>query len=245
MSVRAWRERARISQLELALRAGTTQRHVSFIESGRSTPGRAMLIRLAEALDVPLRDRNALLLAAGFAPVYPETPFGDPGLAPVRRALERVLDGHLPYPAVVVDRAGDLLTANAAFDALVRTAVPELLMPPISVARVLMHPDGLGRRIINFDEWGRHVVDALRRRGNVELASELATLLPERAPGPDHRGHAVPLRLRTDEGELTLLTTLTHFGTAVDVTVAELSLEAFLPADEATEQAFAGWRPPG
>jgi len=234
--LRTWRERARVSQLELALRAGTTQRHVSFVESGRSVPGRAMLIRLAEALDVPLRDRNALLLEAGFAPAYPETRFDDPALGPVRRALERVLDGHLPYPAVVTDRRGDLLAANAAFDALVGDAAPELLAPPVSVARLLMHPEGLGSRIRNFDEWGRHVVDALRRRGNDDLATELAAFLPDHVPTPDHRGHAVPLQLTTPAGELTLLTTLAHFGTALDVTVAELSLESFLPADEATER---------
>ena len=236
--LRNWRERRRISQLELALRAGTTQRHVSFIERGRSTPGRAMVIRLAEALEVPLRERNALLLAAGYAAAYAETPFEHPELAPVRRALERVLRGHLPYPAVLTDGAGQLVGANAAFEALIGGVSPALLAPPVSVARVLLHPHGLAPRIVNLDEWGRHVIDALRHRGQRALADELAALLPPaRAPAPDHRGYAVPLRLR--DPELTLLTTLTHFGTAVDVTVAELSLEAFLPADEATEQALA------
>ncbi|GAB1512389.1 helix-turn-helix transcriptional regulator [Actinophytocola sp. KF-1] len=232
-----------MSQLELAARAGTTQRHVSFIESGRSAPGRAMVIRLAESLEVPIRERNDLLLAAGFAPVYPRTALDDPALAPVRTALERILAGHLPYPAVVVDRCGDLVSANAAFHALTATAAPHLLAPPVSVPRLLLHPDGLAPRIVNLDEWAWHVIDRLHAEAVrnphdrlQRLAAELAELVPDRPrqPGPDHLGFAVPLRLRTGDGELRLVTTLTHFGTAVDVTIAELRLEAFLPADEAT-----------
>jgi transcriptional regulator with XRE-family HTH domain len=241
-ALRGWRERRRVSQLELALRAGTTQRHVSFIESERSVPGRAMVVRLAEALEVPLRERNALLLAAGYAPAYPETPLDGDALAPVRDALERILDGHLPYPAVIVDRHGDLVSSNAAFDALTAGAAPELLQPPVSIARLLLHPRGLAPRIANFGDWAWHVIDALEREGlrNPDerlgaLVEELTGYVGERPrPGPDHVGFAVPLRLRSDEGELRLVTTLTHFGTALDVTVSELRLEAFLPADEAT-----------
>ena len=235
-SLRSWRERRRISQLELALRAGTTQRHVSFIERGRSAPGRAMVIRLAEALDVPLRERNALLLDAGYAAVYSERPLEQ--LAPLRRALDRVLDGHLPYPAVLTDGRGELVAANAGFDALVAGAAPSLLEPPVSVTRLLLDPDGLGSRIVNLAEWGRHVIEAVRTRGLD--AAELEPLVPHAPPPDDHLGYAVPLRLR--DPDMTLLTTLTHFGTAIDVTVAELTLEAFLPADEATERAFR--RPP-
>jgi transcriptional regulator with XRE-family HTH domain len=236
--LRHWRTRRRISQLELALRAGTTQRHVSFIERGRSVPGRAMVIRLAEALEVPLRERNALLNEAGYAAAYSETPLAT--LGPVRRALERVLDGHLPYPAVLVDRQAHLVGANAAFAVLTDGSAPHLLAPPVHVPRLLLHPEGLARRIVNLDEWGRHVIDALARRG--DDTSELQALLPRpAAPGPDHIGNAVPLRLR--DPELTLLTTLTHFGTADDVTVAELSLEAFLPADEATERVLLAYSP--
>ncbi|MCI4063864.1 helix-turn-helix transcriptional regulator [Micromonospora sp. R77] len=246
--LRRWRTRRRVSQLELALRAGTTQRHVSFIESGRSHPGRAMLIRLAESLEVPLRDRNALLLAAGYAPAYPENRFDGPGLAAVRTALERVLAGHLPFPAVVVDRAGTLLLANAAFTALTAPAAPELLAPPVSVPRVLLHPDGLAPLIVNLDEWAWHVIDRLRAESVrnqdprlVALVTELAALAPDRPrePGPDYVGFAVPLRLRHRDGELRLLTTLTHFGTAVDVALAELRMEAFLPADGQTAAALA------
>jgi transcriptional regulator with XRE-family HTH domain len=244
--LREWRVRRRVSQLELATRAGTTQRHVSFIESGRSIPGRSMIIRLAESLEVPIRERNELLLAAGFAPAYPQTSLDDPQLEPVRTALERILHGHLPYPAVVVDRHGDLVSANAAFYALTAGVAPHLLAAPVSVPRMLLHPQGLAPRIVNRNEWAWHIIDRIqaesvrnpddRLRG---LAAELIGLAPPR-PGdsPHHLGFAVPLRLRTsdpdDDRELTLITTLTHFGTATDVTVAELRLEAFLPADEAT-----------
>jgi transcriptional regulator with XRE-family HTH domain len=242
VALRGWRSRRRVSQLELALRAGTTQRHVSFIEGNRSVPGRGMVVRLAEALEVPLRERNALLLAAGYAPAYQETRFDDPALEAVRTALERILDGHLPYPAVVTDRHGDVVSANAAFWALAEGSAAELLAPPVNVARLLLDPRGLATRIVNLDEWSWHVVDALRREttrnpnARLEaLLAEVEALVPDRRePGPDHLGFAVPLRLASPEGELALLTTLTHFGTAVDVTVAELRLEAFLPADEAT-----------
>jgi transcriptional regulator with XRE-family HTH domain len=249
LALRGWRERRRVSQLELALRAGTTQRHVSFVESGRSVPGRSMVIRLAEALEVPLRERNALLLDAGYAPAYEETRLDDPKLGAVRTALERILDGHLPYPAVISDRHGDLVLANAAFGPLTEGAAPELLAPPVSLARLLLHPRGMAPRIANLDEWAWHVVDAVEREAArnpgerlAALVDELHALMPDRSrqPGPDHIGFAVPLRLSSDDGELRLLTTLTHFGTATDVTVAELRLEAFLPADEETAAILAG-----
>jgi transcriptional regulator with XRE-family HTH domain len=242
VALHGWRTRRRVSQLELAMRANTTQRHVSFIESGRSLPGRSMIVRLAEALDIPLRERNALLLAAGYAPVYSETDFDDPSLAAVRTALGRVLDGHLPYPAVITDRHGHLVAANRTFTALIRDVAPELRRPPLNVPRVLLHPHGLAPRIVNLDEWAWHILDALRqhalRTSDDELdalADELERLVPEPPrSNPDHIGFAVPLRLRLGDDELHLLTTLTHFGTAVDVTVAELRLEAFLPADDRT-----------
>ncbi len=217
--LREWRRRRRVSQLELALRAGTTQRHVSFIEGGRSQPGRAMVVRLAESLQVPLRERNALLLVAGHAPVYAE---GGPEAETVRAALRHVLDGHLPYPAVVVDAQADLVDANAAFFALTGASFP------VNVARLFLVD--LAPRIVNLPEWGRHVLNGI----DEALAAELAPLVPPWTPGPDHVGFAVPLRLRSEHGELRLLTTLAHFGTALDVNVAELRLEAFLPADAET-----------
>jgi transcriptional regulator with XRE-family HTH domain len=218
-ALREWRRRRRVSQLELALRAGTTQRHVSFIEGGRSQPGREMVVRLAESLDVPLRDRNALLLSAGFAPAYSE---GGAELETIRAALRHVLDGHLPYPAVIVDPHAELVDANAAFVALTGAE------PPVNVARLFLVD--LAPRIVNLAEWGRHVLDGIEP----ELAAELAPLVPPWEPGPDHVGFAVPLRLRSDLGELRLLTTLAHFGTALDVHVSELRIEAFLPADPDT-----------
>lgn len=202
-----------------------------------------MVIRLAESLEVPLRERNTLLLSAGYAPAYQESHWDDHELAPVRAALERVLRGHLPYPAIVVDRHGDLVAANDAFHHLTEGVAEHLLTPPVNVARLLLHPEGTAPRIVNLDEWSWHVLDGLRRQADrtpsprlTSTLDELALLVPNRPrhPGPDHLGFAVPLRLRTRSGELHLLTTLTHFGTAVDVTVAELRLEAFLPADEAT-----------
>nr|WP_232344105.1 helix-turn-helix transcriptional regulator [Actinoplanes awajinensis] len=247
-AMRTWRTRRRVSQLELATRAGTTQRHVSFIESGRSAPGREMIIRLAESLDVPIRDRNDLLLAAGFAPAYPESGLDDQRLAPVRIALDRILQGHLPYPAVVVDRHGDLVSANAGFAMLTRGVDPALLTPPVSVPRVLLHPRGLAPRIVNLGEWARHVIDRVRAESlrNPDdrlrsLAAELDGYAPPRPRQlpPGHLGFAVPLRLRAGDRELRLITTLTHFGTATDVTVAELRLEAFLPEDEPTATALA------
>jgi transcriptional regulator with XRE-family HTH domain len=240
--LRSWRRRRGVSQLDLALRAGTTQRHVSFIESGRSTPGRAMVIRLAESLQVPLRERNVLLLSAGYAPAYPRTDWADPAMAPVRTAVEQILRGHEPYPAIVVDRDGDLVAANDAFAVITEGVAPELLAPPVSVPRVFLDPRGVAPRIGNFAPWAWHVLDALRaqtaRTPNArtdELIAELTAVVPERPTGPDHLGFAVPLQLSSARGDLTLITTLTQFATAVDVTVAELRLEAFLPADAATE----------
>lgn len=245
--LREWRERRRVSQLELALRAGTTQRHISFIERERSLPGRGMIVRLAEALEVPLRDRNELLLAAGYAPAYAQTSLDDPTLDPVRGALERILEGHLPYPAVITDRAGDLVSANDAFTALLEGVSRSLREPRLNVPRVLLHPDGLGSRVINMNEWGRHVIDGLARKTQRHPNAGLETLIheledyvpsrPQETP-PHHVGFAVPLRLRSDDGELTLLTTLTHFATAIDITLSELTLEAFLPADAATASHF-------
>ncbi len=206
-------------------------------------PGRGMVVRLAEALEVPLRERNAMLLAAGYAPVYPETSLNDPQLDPLRAALERILDGHEPYPAVLVDARADLVAANDAFSALIAGVSAALREPPINVPRVLLHPDGLSARILNLEEWGRHVIDGLRRKAARQHSAQLGALIDELEPfvplapreaSPQHIGFAVPLRLRTSTGELTLLTTLTHFATAIDVTVSELTLEAFVPANRAT-----------
>ncbi|MEU3979185.1 helix-turn-helix transcriptional regulator [Streptomyces sp. NPDC026672] len=235
-ALRERRARRHLSQLELASRAGTTQRHLSFIESGRSVPGRNMVVRLAESLDLPLRERNELLLAAGYAPAYPESSLDDPLLAPVREAIGHVLRGHMPYPAVVVDRGGDLVAANAAFGLLTEGAAPELLGPGTNVYRLALHPEGLAPRIGNLAEWARHV---LARLGPLpRLRAELASYVPKPDPSAGALGFAVPLRLRSPYGELSLMTAVTTFATATDVTLAELKLETFLPADGTTAAAL-------
>ena len=239
--LRRWRRLRRWSQLELALRAGTTQRHLSFVEQGRSRPGRALVLRLAESLGLSLRERNGLLLTAGYAPVFPESRLDAPDLQPVRQALDRILAGHMPYPAVVVRPYGEMVAANDALELLTDGADPALLEPPVNVLRLALHPGGLARRVENLAEWGRHIIESLRGQGLRspdprldDLVAELQGYVPAAATGPDHLGFAVPLRLRTPEGELRLVTTLTSFATATDVTLAELHLEAFLPADEPT-----------
>jgi transcriptional regulator with XRE-family HTH domain len=237
--LRRWRGSRRLSQLELAMRAGTTQRHVSFLEQDRSRPGRTIVIRLAEALELSLRQRNELLLTAGFAPAFSESAFDSSALQPVREALESVLVGHLPCPAVAVRPYGEIVAANAAIELLTIGASPALLEPPVNVLRLALHPEGLAPRVENLAEWGRHITESLRARALHDahprldaLIEELESYVPPFHASPDHLGFAVPLRLRCDEGEVRLITTLTSFATAVDVTLSELHLEAFLPADQ-------------
>ncbi|MEV6774200.1 helix-turn-helix transcriptional regulator [Nocardia sp. NPDC051030] len=239
--LRRWRSMRRISQLDLAIQAETSQRYLSFLEQGRSHPGRTMVVRLAESLGLSLRERNSLLLAAGYAPAFPESALDAPELGAVRQALDTILHGHLPYPAVVTRPYGVLVAANAAFEMLAEGCAPELLDGQINVLRLALHPDGLARRVLNLPEWGRHITDSLRNRANRSpdpdlqtLIDELESYLPPVDPGPHHLGFAVPLRLRSDAGELRLITTLTSFATATDITLAELHLEAFLPADQPT-----------
>ncbi|WP_329180303.1 helix-turn-helix transcriptional regulator [Streptomyces sp. NBC_01477] len=247
-ALRASRSRRHLSQLELALRAGTTQRHISFIENGRSAPGRALVARIADSLALPLRERNGLLLAAGFAPVHPQRDLADPALAPALEALDHILTGHLPYPAIVVDRYGDLVGANSAFGLMTEGADPTLAGPRANILRLALHPAGMAPRIRNFPQWARHVIEALREelRRNPDdrlaaLHEELAGYVPEAAvPGADTvLGFTVPMELESaGRGLLRLMTTVAVFATAADVTIAELKLEAFLPADRATADAL-------
>ncbi|MFJ4651421.1 helix-turn-helix domain-containing protein [Nocardia sp. NPDC088792] len=239
--LRQWRTLRRISQLDLAIATETSQRYLSFLEQGRSHPGRTMVVRLAESLGLSLRERNGLLLSAGYAPVFPESALDAPELGPVRQALEVVLQGHLPYPAVVTRKYGIMVAANAAFELIIEGCAPELLEPPVNVLRLALHPEGMARRVANLPEWGRHITGSLRNRAGRSpdpeldaLIAELEGYLPPVDPGPHHLGFAVPLRLRADPCELQLITTLTSFATATDITLSELHLEAFLPADEAT-----------
>jgi transcriptional regulator with XRE-family HTH domain len=236
---RALRERRierRISQLEMASQAGTTQRHLSFIESGRSIPGRGMVLRLAETLNLPLRERNELLLAAGYAPAYPETSLDDAALAPVRDALGHILDGHQPYPALIVDRTGAMIAANRAFGLIAEGASADLIGPGRNVYRLALHPNGIAPRIRNLAEWGRHI---LARLGHAEeLRDELSEYVPEFEPPSGQLGFAVPLQMESTYGELRLMTTVTTFATATDITLTELKLEAFLPTDASTADAL-------
>jgi transcriptional regulator with XRE-family HTH domain len=239
--LRDWRARRRMSQLDLALEAGVSARHLSFLETGRSRPSRDMVLRLCEELEVPLRDRNRLLLAAGFAPAYEERPLEAPEMEPVRRAVAQVLTGHEPFPAAVVDRWWNLVAANRNVSLFLEGVAPHLLETPANVLRVSLHPDGMAPRIVNLAEWRGHLLDRLRREVAATADGRLAELLAEveayprpsraAAPRPAHGAIAVPLVLRHGERELTFFSTVATFGTAVDVTVAELSIEAFFPAD--------------
>jgi transcriptional regulator with XRE-family HTH domain len=246
--LRQWRQRRRVSQLDLAIAADVSARHVSFLETGRSRPSREMVLRLAERLEVPLRDRNPLLLAAGFAPSYPQRAFEDPAMAPVRDAVDAILTGYEPYPALAVDRGWNLVAANAGVAALTVPAAPELLAPPVNVLRLSLHPDGMAPRIVNLAQWRQHVLGRLAREATASADDGLAELHRELAgyPGDDGNGAAgapeqavaVPLRVRVDGRVLSFLSTVTTFGTALDITAAELSIEAFLPADKATADAL-------
>jgi transcriptional regulator with XRE-family HTH domain len=246
--LRDWRERRRMSQLDLALGAGVSARHVSFIETGRSRPSAEMVVQLADHLDVPLRDRNALLLAAGYAPAYGQRELAEPEMGPVREAIERVLRGHEPYPAVVVDRHWGLVAGNRSVPLLTAGVAEHLLEPPANVLRLSLHPEGLAPRILNLGEWRAHLLDRLGRQAVSSGDPALFALHEELAGYPGGGGGhsvdleageiAVPLRLRVGDAELAFISTATSFGTAVDVTVSELSIESFFPADGATARAL-------
>jgi transcriptional regulator with XRE-family HTH domain len=243
--LRDWRQRRRRSQMDLALDAGVSARHLSFVETGRSKPSPEMVLTLAEQLEVPLRDRNHLLLAAGYAPRYGERSLDDPEMTPVRQALDLVLRGHEPYPAAVVDRWWEMVAANSGIALLTEGVAPELLAPPVNVMRVALHPDGMAPQIVNFGEWRAHMLERLRHQVAVTGARALTALYDEVSayPGPvgGHRADAgifVPLVLRSGDRELRFFSTLATFGTAVDITVAELAIESFFPADAATAEAL-------
>ncbi len=242
--LREWRQRRSLSQLELANGSAISARHLSFVETGRAKPSREMVLHLADRLDVPLRDRNRLLHAAGYAPVFGERPFDAEEFAPVRDALTRFLDAHEPYPAIVVDRHWNLMLGNRASTLLSDGVAPELLEPPANVHRIALHPDGMAPRIANFEEWSGHLLHRLRRE--VELSGDdgLARLYNELAeypgvsleePVPNVLTDIVlPLELVHGETTLSFFSTVTVFGTALDVTLAELAVEAFYPADPET-----------
>lgn len=242
--LRRWRDQRRLSQMELALEAAVSTRHLSFVETGRAKPSREMVVRLAEHLDVPLRERNELLLAAGYAPAYPESSLEDSELDQVRDAVRRLLAAHEPFPAIAVDRRWELVDGNAGVPLITAGAAPHLLEPPVNALRLALHPEGMAPRIVNLAEWRAHLLSRLRREVTATQDPQLKALLAELSeyPGDDPDTHVprageivVPLRVRTDHaGELAFMSTVTTFGTPLDITVSELSIEAFFPADDHT-----------
>jgi transcriptional regulator with XRE-family HTH domain len=250
--LRDWRTRRRLSQLDLASAAGISSRHLSFVETGRARPSREMVLHLADRLEVPLRERNALLIAGGFAPTFHATEYGAPEMQSVRDAVDRILAAHEPFPAILVDRRWNLVAANRAAAVLVDGIADELLEAPCNVLRASLHPKGLAPRIVNLDEWTAHILGNVRRQVAVtgddelrELATELAGYASDMGvddprPHEGPRAIAIPMRLRTDDGELAFITMIATFGTALDITLTELAIETFLPADAATAARLQG-----
>ena len=241
--LRTWRERRRLSQLELASQAEISTRHLSFVETGRSRPTPAMILKLTEHLDVPLRERNQLLLAGGYAPAYPQRGLDAPELANVCAALRLVLAGHQPFPALVIDRWWDLLDSNPAVGVLVEGCAPELLEPPVNVLRLSLHPDGMAPRIRNLAQWRTHLLGQVRRRAAQTGDPRLAELFDELRgyPGGEDTtlpalNVVLPLRLEHRVGELSFFSIAATVETAADVTVDELAIESFYPADEETAE---------
>ncbi|MEW2044753.1 helix-turn-helix transcriptional regulator [Streptomyces sp. NPDC005476] len=250
--LRAWRERRRLSQLELALRADSSARHISFVETGRSRPSEEMVLRLAEHLDVPVRERNALLLAAGHAPRYPQTPLDDPALDALRAGLERLLRGYEPYPALVMDARYDVVAANRGITMLLDGVPESLLEPPLNAMRLTLHPRGLAPRIRNLREWRGHLLAQMERQIALYRSAPLRELYEEVAGYPVAEGRpateagraaepaepvphfALPMLIEHEGRVLSFISSVSTFNTPMDVTVAELAVETFLPADPAT-----------
>jgi transcriptional regulator with XRE-family HTH domain len=244
--IREWRQRRRLSQLDLACDAEISTKHLSFLETGRSLPSREMLLHLADRMTVPLRDRNVMLRAAGFAPTYQERSLDDPEFHLARQSIDLILAMHEPNPALAVDRHWTMAAANSAVSNLIAGVDPLLMKPPVNVIRLSLHPAGLAPRIINLMEWRHHIIGRLRQQIDATGDPVLSDLVEEvrdypLPPGPsgrpkpqDHELVAVPFRLATVHGPLSFFSTTTIFGTPVDITLSELAIEAFFPADQAT-----------
>lgn len=246
--LRAWRERRRVSQLELALRADSSARHISFVETGRSRPSEEMVLRLAEHLDVPVRERNALLLAAGYAPHYPETPLDSPALDALRQGMERLIQCYEPYPAFVVDSVYDVVAANRGMMMFLDGVGEALLEPPLNAMRLTLHPEGLAPRIRNLPEWRGHLLAQMEREIALHRSAPLRALYEEVSAYPVPRrehGHdqepaepvpyfALPMQIEHEGRTLSFVSSISTFNTPMDVTVAELAIETLLPADPAT-----------
>jgi transcriptional regulator with XRE-family HTH domain len=245
--LRTWRERRRLSQLDLSLQADVSTRHLSYVETGRSRPTSSMILHLSERLEIPLRERNALLLAGGYAPAFAESALDSPPMSAVNDAINAVLEGHSPYPAVVVDRHWELVAGNDAIAFLTAGAAAHLLEPPVNVLRLSLHPEGMAPRILNLAEWRDHLLHRLAHQTETTSDPVLAALHAELSTFPGGSVESsktgtgaivVPLRYRAGDAELSFFSTTTVFGTPLDVTVAELAIEAFYPADPATAEAL-------
>lgn len=248
--LRHWRQRRRLSQLELAHEADISTRHLSFVETGRSLPSREMVLRLSARLDIPLRERNALLVAAGYAPMYRERPLGDPALDAARQAVELLLTSHEPYPALALDRHWNLIAANRMLAPLLTGADASLLQAPVNVLRLSLHPQGIAGNIVNLAQWRSHLFERLRQQIGATADPLLVALLAELMTYPvsdatasaqsegEPAGIVVPFKFRTAIGVLSFISTTTIFGSPVDVTLQELALETFFPADQFTRQAL-------
>jgi transcriptional regulator with XRE-family HTH domain len=255
--LRHWRQHRRLSQLDLAQEAEISTRHLSFVETGRSVPSREMVLRLAERLDVPLRERNALLVAAGYAPMYRERGLNDPAFAPAKQAVELILKSHEPYPAFAVDRHWNLVAANSMVPVMLAGADPSLLQGQVNVLRLSLHPQGVAPRIANLAQWRNHIFERLRQQIQATGDGVLAALLEELRAYPvpegaadlhmegEHLGVVMPFKYRTEHGVLNFISTTTIFGTPVDVTLQELAMETFFPADATTAQALHRMMSPG
>jgi transcriptional regulator with XRE-family HTH domain len=249
--IRAWRLRRRRSQLDLACAAGISCRHLSFIETGRSAPSRTMILRLAEELEAPPRERNVLLTAAGFAPMFPERPLGDDALAGARAAIEHIIASQAPYPAFALDRHWTIVASNRALPQIYEGLAPHLLVPPVNAMRLSLHPQGMAPRILNYAEWRDHLLMRLRRQVELTADPDAIALLEEVSAyprpasakavrlAPDPSAVAVPLRIASPIGELSFVSTTTVFGTPVDITLSELMLELFFPGDAETARIVA------
>jgi transcriptional regulator with XRE-family HTH domain len=240
--LREWRQRRHLSQLDLAGEAEISARHLSFLETGRSAPSREMVLKLAERLDVPLRERNVLLVAAGFAPAFPQRALDDPALRQAREAIDLVLKAHEPNPALAYDRHWNLVSANRMLAPLLEGVPPKLLAPPLNILRLAFHPEGLAPRTVNLGEWAAHLLERLHRQCEATADPELIKLyadlrsypLPARSGPVQADNVAIPYKLRHNGDVLSFISTTMVFGTPVDVTLSELALETFFPADEMT-----------
>lgn len=247
--LKIWRERRRKSQLDLSLDAEISTRHLSFVETGRAKPSREMILLLAENLDIPLRERNKILLAADYAPVFSEKNYNDVSLSAAREAVELILKGHEPYPALAVDRYWNMQAANSVVPLLLDDVAPQLLAAPVNVLRLSLHPEGLAKRIVNLREWREHLLVRLKKQIDDTADEKLEILYDElknyQIPhnkkeklSSETASIVVPLVLETKFGTLSFISTTTVFGTPVDVTISEIALETFFPADEQTRKVF-------